>query len=103
MESLQWNIPKIEQFYFRFIRYNSKNKTKVYFVNYEGTIEVNLLALLMAKERLNDYVKTLEYRENSDIYDEYDIDLDILNGLITKQKDEEGNIQISWGEAKAVN
>ena len=103
VESLQWNIPKIEQFYFRFIRYNSKNKTKVYFVNYEGTIEVNLLALLMAKERLNDYVKTLEYRENSDIYEEYDIDLDILNGLITKQKDEEGNIQISWGEAKAVN
>lgn len=103
VESLQWNIPKIEQFYFRFIRYNSKNRTKVFFVNYEGTIEVNLLALLMAKERLNDYVKTLEYKENSDIYDEYDIDLDILNNLITKQKDKDGNVQISWGEAKAVN
>jgi len=103
VESLQWNIPKIEQFYFRFIRYNSKNKTQVYFVNYEGTIEVNLLALLMAKERLNDYVKTLEYKEDSDIYDEYDIDLDILNGLITKQKDEDGKVQINWGEAQVVN
>ena len=102
IESLQWNIPKIEQFYFRFIRYNSKNKTKVHFINYAGTIEVNLLALLMAKEKLNDYIKTLEYRENSDIYDEYDIDLDILNNLITKQKDDEGNVQLSWGEAKTV-
>lgn len=103
IESLQWNIPKIEQFYFRFIRYNSENETLVIFVNYENTIEVNLLALLMAKERLNDYIKTLDYKENSDIYKEYDIDLDILNSLITKQKDDDGNIQISWGEAEVKN
>lgn len=102
VESLQWNIPKIEQFYFRFIRYNSKNITRVIFINYEGTIETNLLALLMTKERLNDFVKTLEYKDNSDIYSEYDIDLDILNDLITKQKDEDGKISISWGEASTI-
>lgn len=102
VESLQWNIPKIEQFFFRFIRYDSKNRTEVVFVNYEGTIEVNLLALLMAKEKLNDYIKTLEYRENSDIYDEYDIDLDILNQLITKQKEEDGSVKIQWGEAQVT-
>jgi SAM-dependent methyltransferase len=102
VESLQWNIPKIEQFYFRFIRYNSKNITRVIFINYEGTIETNLLALLMTKERLNDFVKTLEYKDNSDIYSEYDIDLDILNDLITKQKDEDGKINISWGEAATI-
>ena len=102
VESLQWNIPKIEQFFFRFIRYDSKNSTRVIFVNYEGTIEVNLLALLMAKEKLNDYVKTLEYREDSDIYQQYDIDLNILNELITKSKDEEGNLHIEWGESKVV-
>lgn len=101
IESLQWNIPKIEQFYFRFIRYDSDNSTQVYFVNYTGTIELNLLALLMAKEKLNDYIKTLEYKDNSAIYGEYDIDVDILNSLITKQKDEDGKIKITWGEAKA--
>lgn len=98
VESLQWNIPKIEQWYFRFIRYNSEKKTRVVFVNYAGTIETNLLALLMAKERLNDYVKTLDYKENSDIYSEYDVDLDILNSLISKQADEHGKMQITWGE-----
>lgn len=60
------------------------------------------MALLMTKERLNDFVKTLEYKDNSDIYSEYDIDLDILNDLITKQKDEDGKINISWGEAATI-
>ena len=102
IESLQWNIPKIEQFYFRFIRYNSKEKTRVIFINYSETIEMNMLALLMAKERLNDYVKSLDYKENSEIYDEYGIDLDILNDLITKTKDEKGNVSVEWGKSNSL-
>lgn len=100
VESLQWNIPKIEQFYFRFIRFNSRNHTKVYFICYHDTIEANLLALLMTKEKLNDYIKTLEYRTNSDIYNEFDIDMGILDSLITKETDAEGNVKITWGKAE---
>lgn len=103
IESKQWNIPKIEQFYFRFIRYDSKNVTEVVFLSYAKTIEVNLMALLMVKEKLNDYIKTLEYRDDSDIYDEYGVDLDILNSLITKEEDSEGKIRIKWGQASLVN
>jgi hypothetical protein len=99
IESLQWNIPKIEQFYFRFIRYDSEQRTKVIFINYENTIEVNLLALLMAKERLNDFVKTKEYKMESEVFDEFGIDIDILEQLITKEKDENGKLKISWGES----
>ena len=102
IESLQWNIPKIEQFYFRFIRYDSDNRTQVIFVNYADTIEMNLLALLMAKEKLNDYIKTLEYKDDSEIYNEYDIDLGILEQLITKKKDEDGKVKINWGNSKSV-
>jgi predicted RNA methylase len=97
LESLQWNIPKMEQFYFRAIRYDSTDHTNVWFVNYENTIEMNLLALLMAKEKLNDYIKTLEYRDDSDIYSEFNIDMDILNGILTREVDDEGNYQINWG------
>lgn len=103
VESLQWNIPKIEQWYFRFIRYDSLENTEVIFVNYENTIEMNLLALLMAKEKLNDFIKTLEYRENNDIYSEFGIDENILESLITKEKDEDGKVHISWGESKSIN
>jgi len=102
IESLQWNIPKMEQFFFRFIRYDSKNLTRVRFITYENTIEANLLALLMAKEKLNDYIKTLEYRDNSDIYGEYGIDTNILSSLITKEWDEEGKVQLRWGQAEAA-
>jgi trans-aconitate methyltransferase len=102
IESLQWNIPKMEQFYFRFIRYDSADHTTVTFINYDNTIEMNLLALLMAKEKLNDYIKTLEYREDSDIYDEFGIDTDILSSLLTKDKDEDGKFQIGWGQSELV-
>lgn len=98
IESKQWNMPKMEQFYFRFIRYDMANTTDVVFFNYTDTIEANLLALLMAKERLNDYIKTKEYRDNEDIYNEFDIDLDILSSLMVKDKDEKGNIHLRWGQ-----
>ena len=97
IESMQWNVPKIEQYYFRFIRYNSKNFKEVHFVTYDHTIEQNLLALLMAKERINEYIKTLEYKEQADIFEEYGIDLDILNNIIEKEKDEEGRVRLTWG------
>lgn len=103
IESLQWNIPKIEQFYFRFIRFDSIKHTDVYFINYENTIEMNLMALLMAKERLNDYIKTLDFKEQSEIFDEYGVDLDILNSLMTRDKDEDGKLQLKWGDGSLVS
>lgn len=98
IEALQWNIPTIEQFYFRFIRYDSVGVTTVKFFNYHDTIESNLLALLMAKEKLNDYIKTLEYRDTENMYSEYGIDVSILDMLLTKEDDGEGNMRLTWGK-----
>ena len=39
LESLQWNIPKMEQFYFRFIRLDSKEMKDVHYVTYEDSVE----------------------------------------------------------------
>ncbi|HVI44594.1 MAG TPA: N-6 DNA methylase [Chitinophaga sp.] len=97
IESLQWNIPKISQFYFRFIRFDSPFPTQVHFVNYENTIELNLLALLMAKEKLNSFVKTLAEQDRADIYEAYDIDMGILDMLVQKEYDAEGRMSLSWG------
>lgn len=101
IESKQWNIPKIEQFFFRFIRYDSPNNTEVIFVSYLNTIEMNLMALLMAKEKLNDYIKTLNFKDNTEMFSEYDVDLDILNSLISKEYDEESKtVKVRWGSTK---
>jgi predicted RNA methylase len=102
IESLQWNIPTILQFAFRFIRYDSPGVTTVKFFNYHDTIEANLLALLMSKEKLNDYIKTLTYRDNDDIFTEYDIDTNVLSMMISKTNDENGHMQLSWGSGGVV-
>jgi SAM-dependent methyltransferase len=97
LESLQWNIPKMEQFYFRFIRLDSRDKTSVHFVTCEDSIEQNLMALVLAKERLNEFIKTGEIKEQSDIYEEFDISQSIIDSLLKREQDSEGKFYISWG------
>ena len=46
LESLQWNIPKMEQFYFRFIRLDSKELKDVHYVTYKDSVEQNLMVTL---------------------------------------------------------
>ena len=55
LESLQCNIPRMEQFYFRFIRLDSKEMKDVHYVTYEDSVEQNLMALVLTKERLNEH------------------------------------------------
>jgi hypothetical protein len=100
LESLQWNIPKMEQFYFRFIRLDSKEHTQVHFVTYEDSIEQNLMALVLTKERLNEFVKTGEIREESGIFTEFDISPSIVENLLTREQDEKGKFHIRWGYQK---
>jgi SAM-dependent methyltransferase len=102
IESLQWNIPKIEQFYFRFIRFDSVHKTEVHFINYNDTIEMNILALLMSKERINDFIKSLSYKEQSDIFNEFDVSTDIFNSIVEKEYDEKGKVHLVWGSQKVA-
>ncbi|MDR0231979.1 MAG: N-6 DNA methylase [Dysgonamonadaceae bacterium] len=100
LESLQWNIPKMEQFYFRFIRLDSKDKTRVHFVTYEDSIEQNLMALVLTKERLNEFIKTGEVKEQSDIYEEFDVSQSVIESLLKREQNEEGKFYISWGSQR---
>lgn len=100
IESLQWNIPKISQFFFRFIRFDSIRHTEVHFVNYFDTIEANLMALLMAKERLNDFIKTTNRSTTKKIYEVYGFDLGILDMMIQKNYDKDGKLYLTWGQQR---
>jgi superfamily II DNA or RNA helicase len=101
-EGLQYNIANIMQYIGRFTRLNSKNKTNVHFVTYLNTLEQNVLALLMSKQRINEFVKQLEYKEDADIFGEFGISLDIFNSIITKQYHEDGSVRLSWGQQQIV-
>ncbi len=98
IEALQWNIPKMEQFYFRFIRYNSKNHTDVYFVSYDGTIEKNILALLMDKEKINEFIKTKNTDTLDGVFSEFGMDSGLFENLMERSKDDDGKMQLSWGK-----
>lgn len=102
VESLQWNIPRIEQWFFRFIRRNQKGFTNVYFITYENTIENNLLALLMSKEAINEMIKHREYKSNTDVMADYDLDESIIAGALSKAYDEEGNLYLTWGNQRVA-
>lgn len=101
VESLQWNVPKMEQFYFRFIRFDSRDQKQVHFVTYNHTIEQNILALLMAKERVNEFIKTLVVMDESDVFEEFGLDASIFDAIIEKEKDEEGRVRLTWGNQTA--
>ncbi len=100
IESLLWNIPRMEQFYFRFIRLDSEGMRHVYYITYEDSIEQNLMALVLAKERLNEFVKNGKVTEESDIFEEFDISPDIIETLFRREKDDKGNFHICWGAQK---
>ena len=103
LESLQWNIPRMEQFYFRFIRLDSKEMKDVHYVTYEDSVEQNLMALVLTKERLNEFIKTGEVKEQSEIFEEFDITMPVIDSLLVRTQDHEGKIHISWGSQRIAN
>lgn len=102
LESLQWNIPRMEQFYFRFIRFDSEGHTNVHFVNYSDSIEQNIMALILTKERLNDFIQTGEVTEESAIFDEFGVSTSVIDSLFTREQDSEGKFHICWGQQKVA-
>ena len=99
LPELHYNNAAMSQYYFRFIRYTSVNFKKVYFLTYENSIESNLIRMIMAKEKLNLFMKNQEV-DDDDLFDRFGVDRRIIDMLMTKEFDKDGNVQIRWGEQK---
>ncbi|MDD1420940.1 SNF2-related protein [Dolichospermum sp. ST_sed1] len=95
---LLWNMSATKQYIFRFIRMTSKDNKLVEFVTYSNSIESNILQLLVTKEKLVNQMKNNKSDSYEDIYSEFGIDFDVLQMLLTKEKDAEGKIKINWGQ-----
>ncbi len=95
---LDWNDAKMSQYYFRFIRYNSLNDKTVYFVTYKGSIETNLLGLVMTKEKLTRFMRS-DFSDTGDILDDFGLSMDIFEMMLQKVKDENG-VRVEWGQQK---
>ena len=85
----------------RFIRYNSTAYKDVYFLTYAGSIESNQMQMILAKEKLNLFMKGQNVNLD-DIYQRFDVDYDLLSLLMYREQDEKGKFHIRWGEQLIV-
>lgn len=98
---LHWNLPAMSQHYFRFIRLTSTQITKVYFVTYQNSIEENLLGLILTKEKMNLFMKGISSEAN-DLYQSIGLVPGMLEGMMRKEKDGNGNVHIRWGDQTVI-
>lgn len=98
IESLPWNFSALSQHYFRFVRYTSKSYTNIYILNYADSIEKNVMALMLAKEKI---AKTLKFEDGESVYEEYGVSSSLLNEIMQKVYDPESKTNIvQWGKQK---
>lgn len=93
---LHYNNSRMSQFYMRFIRFNSVDWKDIYFLTYAQSIESNLMQMVLAKEKLNLFMKGDE-TDMDDIYEQFGVDYDLNRCCYTAHVDEEGQFQHSLG------
>ena len=94
---LHYNNSGMSQFYFRFIRYTSTEYKDVYFITYAGSIESNLMQMILVKEKLNLFMKGQDTNLD-EIYERFDVDYDLLSLLMCREEDDKGRLRIRWGQ-----
>jgi len=96
---LHYNNAAMSQFYMRFVRYNSIEYKDIYFLTYAGSLESNLMQMIMSKEKLNLFMKGQDTDLN-EIYERFGIDYDLMSMLMRREVDENGHFEIRWGKQK---
>ena len=94
---LHYNNSGMSQFYMRFIRYTSTQFKDIYFLTYAGSLESNLMQMVVAKEKINLFMKGKDV-DLDEIYKKFGIDYNLMALLMRREVDKEGRFQIRWGE-----
>ena len=94
---MHFNNSGMSQFYMRFIRFTSTEYKDIYFLNYTGSLESNLLQMVMAKEKINLFMKGQD-TDLDQIHEKFGVDYDLLALLMEKGVDKDGRFEIRWGE-----
>ena len=66
-------------------------------LRYAQSIESNLMQMILAKEKLNLFMKGDE-TDMDDIYERFGVDYDLTSLLLYRDIDEDGRFSIRWGE-----
>ena len=96
---LHYNNASMSQFYMRFVRFTSTEFKDIFFLTYAGSLESNLMQMVVAKEKINLFMKG-KNAGMDEIYKKFGIDYDLLTLLMRYEEDKEGHFHIRWGEQK---
>ncbi len=96
---LHYNNARMSQFYMRFVRFNSTDWKDIYFITHAGSIESNQMQMVLAKEKLNLFMKGQNV-DLDEIYDRFGVDYDLTSLLMSREVNEDGKPYIAWGEQK---
>lgn len=94
---LHFNNARMSQFYMRFVRFTSTDWKDIYFVTYSGSIESNQMQMVLAKEKLNLFMKGQDV-DLDEVYNRFGVDYDLMSLLMSREQDDDGNFHIAWGE-----
>lgn len=87
ISSLSWNWSTISQYFFRFVRYTSKNEKEIHIITYKNSLENNLLYLISQKENLTNFMKN---EESENILDKLGVNYNLIDSLLIKCRDKDG-------------
>ncbi|MFR6041924.1 MAG: hypothetical protein ACLUHL_11195, partial [Dysosmobacter welbionis] len=77
----------------RFIRYTSTEYKDIYFLTYAGSLESNLMQMVVAKEKINLFMRGQDTNLD-EIYERFGIDYNLLSLLMRREVDEKGHLNI---------
>ena len=94
---LHYNNARMSQFYMRFVRFTSTDWKDIYFVTYSGSIESNQMQMVLAKEKLNLFMKGQNVNLD-EVYNRFGVDYDLMSLLMSREVDDKGSSYLSWGK-----
>lgn len=97
ISELHYNNARMSQFYMRFVRFTSTDWKDIYFVTYSGSIESNQMQMVLAKEKLNLFMKGQDVNLD-EVYNRFGVDYDLMSLLMSREVDDKGSSYLSWGK-----
>ena len=64
---------------------------------YEDSIEANLLQMVLAKERINLFMKGAD-ADPDEVYKKFGVDYNLQAQLLSREVDADGRMRIRWGQ-----
>ena len=58
------------------------------------------MALVLTKERLNEFIDSGEVKEESEIFSEFGVTMSVIESLLKREADKDGKVHVSWGSQR---